>query len=339
MLIFCFLVTSLIFALEVDLKDIINVGSEKKNFFTGYGLVVGLGGTGDRRSVYTSESLKNILKNYGLRGVNQDLSPRNVASVIVSAETSGYLNKGDLVDITVASIGDARSIDNGFLIASPLRNSGGTTYLVGSGIITTEADHLTRGRIASGGIVERDFSEIALNEYTFPLNLKLNSYYSGNILDIKNKLSESFREQLNVIVLGQKRLSLSLTSSDTNSDRENQDQLIQDILSTKIEIETRNKVVIDTETGIVVSGKNLAIDSSYISLPLENNGQNNNLLGTGFFTDETSNSNPEVKNSFATIGELFDYLNSRNENIRDKIPSLLYALRRSGVLNAEIILQ
>ncbi len=315
-------------SIEVNLKDIIRLGGIKKNYFTGYGLVVGLRGTGDRRSLYTSESLKNVLKNYGLKGtsLNRNLSPRNVASVIISAETTGYLNSGDIVDITVASIGDARSIDNGFLIPSSLRAANGTTYIVGSGIITTERNHLTRGVVVSGGIVERNFSDIALNDYSFPLDLRINSYYSGNVIDIKEKLLNDFPELIRVDILGEKRIAVNLV----NQNQENPEKIISDILNTDIEIDTRNKVVIDTETGIIVSGENIAIDSSYISLPLDR---------SGFIEDDLGEIDNEIKSSFQTLGDLFDYLNRNGIAFKDRIPAILYALRKSGVLNAEIILQ
>ncbi len=314
---------SWLFAIEVTLKDIIKIGDQKKNYFTGYGLVVGLRGTGDRRALYTGENLKNVLQNYGIN-TSKNFNSRNVASVIISAETTGYLNKGDIIDITVASIGDARSIANGFLIPSPLKSGDGTTYIVGSGIVNAGDNHPTRGFIASGGIIERDFSSITFNDFTFPLQITINNYYPGNIIDIREKLLEDFNDVISVNILGEKKLLLNIV----NQEQENQERIISDILKTNIELDNKNKVVIDTKTGIIVSGQNIAIDTSYISFPLERD----------IFTTEAIEDD-EIKNSFQTIGELFRYFQQRNIDIREKLPSLLYALRKSGILNAEIILQ
>lgn len=107
------------FALEVFLKDIASIEGIRENHLSGYGIVVGLGGTGDTKSNVTSESMKNYLKNLGVSSAGKNAQYRNIASVLVTASIPSYGKAGDRVDVTISSIGDAKSLEGGVLLQTP----------------------------------------------------------------------------------------------------------------------------------------------------------------------------------------------------------------------------
>lgn len=171
------------------IKDVAAVQGVRSNQLTGYGLVVGLDGTGDSSNAYTSQSLANYLQQMGLAlppGVT--VQPKNVAAVLVTAELPPFARPGQTIDVTVSSIGSAKSLRGGTLIQTPLRGADGAVYALAQGNLvvagagasaggsSVAVNHLNAGRVPNGALVERgvptplllgDSLELALRSQDF----------------------------------------------------------------------------------------------------------------------------------------------------------------------------
>jgi flagellar P-ring protein FlgI len=165
----CLLLASPVLA-NSRLKDIADFEGVRDNLLVGYGLVVGLNGTGDslRNAAFTEESLKAMLERLGVSTRGLDLTTKNVAAGMVTATLPPFARQGSRVDVAVSTLGDAKSLRGGVLLVTPLYGADGEIYAVGQGPLTVsgfsaegEAESVTEGvptsaRIAAGGIVERE---------------------------------------------------------------------------------------------------------------------------------------------------------------------------------------
>lgn len=152
---------------KVRIKDIVRVGGVRDNQILGYGLVVGLAGTGDSRSsVFTTQAVSNMLERFGITVPPEQLRTRNVAAVMVVADLPPFVRPGDRIDVMVSSVGDARSLAGGTLLMTPLMAANGQVYAVAQGPLSVGASPNDRGklegayptvaRIPGGAIVERE---------------------------------------------------------------------------------------------------------------------------------------------------------------------------------------
>jgi flagellar P-ring protein FlgI len=150
------------------IKDLVQIKGERDNQLVGYGLVVGLAGTGDgTTSRMTLESVVNSLRRFGLEIDASAIKPANVAAVYVTADIGAFLRDGTRLDVTVSSIGDANSLQGGVLLQTPLRGADGQVYAVAQGSLTLGGfsesvrdnsvmkNHATVGRVPGGAIIER----------------------------------------------------------------------------------------------------------------------------------------------------------------------------------------
>src|SRR5579859_3837678 len=154
------------------IKDITLIEGDRDNQLVGYGIVVGLAGQGDSNPNATLHSVANILQRYGITvNPQQDVTAKNSAAVMVTADISAFLKSGSRIDVTVASLGDAKALQGGVLLQTPLVGGDGHTYAVaqgpiaiggflggqgGSGGATVHKKHPTVGTINNGAIVERE---------------------------------------------------------------------------------------------------------------------------------------------------------------------------------------
>ena len=160
---FCFL--TIFFCLLSDayavrLKDIANVRGVRENQLHGYGLVVGLKGTGDSKLEFTNKSMKRMLEKLGMKLESDEVVKKNVAAVIVTATLPAFARAGNKMDITVNSIGDASSLRGGTLVQTPLKASDQDVYAVAQGAVSMSGSgrsaHTTVGSIPGGAFIEKD---------------------------------------------------------------------------------------------------------------------------------------------------------------------------------------
>lgn len=154
---------------QVRIKDIAGVQGARSNQLVGYGIVIGLDGSGDSNStIFTAQSVVNALQKMGMTIPQGAIKVKNVAAVMVTAELPAFVKNGSKIDVTVSSIGDARSIQGGTLIQTPLKAADGEVYAVAQGSVsiggfnvsagggTAQKNHVTAGRVPSGANVERE---------------------------------------------------------------------------------------------------------------------------------------------------------------------------------------
>lgn len=154
---------------QVRIKDIAGVQGARSNQLVGYGIVIGLDGSGDSNStIFTAQSVVNALQKMGMTVPQGVIKVKNVAAVIVTAELPAFVKNGAKIDVTVSSIGDARSIQGGTLIQTPLKAADGEVYAAAQGSISiggfnvsaggaaAQKNHVTAGRIPGGANVERE---------------------------------------------------------------------------------------------------------------------------------------------------------------------------------------
>ncbi len=170
------LFSTLLFVCEmghaVRLKDVANLRGVRDNQLIGYGLVVGLKGTGDSNLEFTSKSMKRMLDKMGMKLTGDDIASQNVASVIVTASLPPFSRAGNKLDVTVNSLGDATSLKGGTLLQTPLRASDKNVYAVAQGTMLTPDNHLTVAKVPNGAMVERDMEADFTHRkmYRFTLN-------------------------------------------------------------------------------------------------------------------------------------------------------------------------
>ncbi|KPA14688.1 Flagellar P-ring protein, partial [Candidatus Magnetomorum sp. HK-1] len=174
------------------IKDIAKLDGLRDNQLIGYGLVVGLSGTGDRRSNLAAQSICNFLKAYGVNLAAYDLKSRNIAAVCVTAKLPAFANNGDSIDVTVSSIGDAKDLQGGLLLLTPLKAANNKVYAVGQGPLSLgknysndtkkyEKKNSTLARIPGGAIVEQNVTcQYLKDNKSFKLRLYKADFTTGH---------------------------------------------------------------------------------------------------------------------------------------------------------------
>ncbi|HVO95014.1 MAG TPA: flagellar basal body P-ring protein FlgI, partial [Terriglobales bacterium] len=176
---FCLFTLSLCFSADAArLKDLGQVEGFRANQLFGYGLVVGLSGTGDKQNTeFTVQTLTNLLQDYNIRVNPDDVQVKNVAAVAVTAEVPPFVQPGTRLDATVSSVGDATSISGGVLLMTPLKGPDGKVYAVAQGPVSLGGgytaigigakiikDHQTAGRVTAGVLLERAIPSSLINQ-------------------------------------------------------------------------------------------------------------------------------------------------------------------------------
>lgn len=258
----------------VRIKDIATLQGVRDNQLVGYGLVIGLKGSGDtlRNSPFTEQSLQSMLDSLGVNVRETRLRTRNVAAVVVTAEMPSFIGKGSTIDISVSSLGDATSLAGGTLVATPLLGADGQIYAVGQGPVAVSgfaelgaAESLTQGiptvgRIPNGGLIERNlpakFSQIP------DLVLELSNPDFKTAVRIADAINRYTRERYGVRVAKERDYrSVDLTPPPKVS----LTRFIAEIESIRVRPDQSAKVVIDERTGTVVIGKDVQISTVAIT--------------------------------------------------------------------------
>jgi flagellar P-ring protein FlgI len=171
----------------VRIKDLINVSGARENQLVGYGLVVGLAGDGDKDPTYTVQSMANLLQRFGISVPAATLSAKNVAAVMVTADIPAFMKSGSRLDVTVAAMGDAKSLQGGVLMQCPLLGADSKVYAVAQGAIavggfingtggpggaTVQKNHPTVGQIAGGALVEKEIETRIVHDHHVDLLLR-----------------------------------------------------------------------------------------------------------------------------------------------------------------------
>lgn len=253
-------------ASPIRLKDLVEVDGVRSNDLVGYGIVVGLNGTGDglRNSPFTEEMMSNLLERLGVNVTGEQMRPRNVAAVMVTANLPPFARAGGKIDVTTSAIGDAKSLLGGTLIMTPLNGADGQIYAVAQGAILAggiqaegQAASITMGVPTSGVIpggarIERELEFDFSNLNALRLALRTPDFTTA--ARIEQAVNASFGRRF-ATMLDAGTIALDLGSSGIPSPA----HLISRIENITIEPQVRARVVVDQRSGTIVMGEDVRI--------------------------------------------------------------------------------
>ncbi|WP_254696960.1 flagellar basal body P-ring protein FlgI [Octadecabacter sp. SW4] len=259
-------------AAPIRIKDLVEFDGVRSNDLVGYGLVVGLNGTGDglRNSPFTEEIMTNILERLGVNVTGEQFRPKNVAAVLVTASLPPFARAGAPIDITVSAIGDANSLLGGTLVMTPLNAADGEIYAVAQGTIiaggataqgnaaTVTQGVPTSGVIPSGATVERevafDFSGLS----TIRLALRTPDFTTAGRIEVA--INRNFGRGVAVMLdAGTVQLDIAATRMASPA------HAIGRIENILVEPERRARVVVDQRSGTIVMGEDVRISRVAVS--------------------------------------------------------------------------
>ena len=260
------LCTSMMAEASVRLKDLVEIDGIRGNDLLGYGLVVGLDGTGDgmRNSPFTEDILSNILERLGVNVTGEQFRPRNVAAVIVTATLPPFARAGSRMDVTVSAIGDARSLLGGTLVMTPLNGADGTIYAVAQGAIIAGGAAVegqaarevrgvpTAGSIPSGARIEREVDFDLASLSTVRLALRVPDLTTA--LRIEQRINREFRTHIATMTDAG-----TVVLSAAHSGMPSVAHMLARIENIRIDPEARARVVIDQRSGTIVMGEEVRI--------------------------------------------------------------------------------
>ncbi len=347
------------FAKTSRIKDIVSIEGVRENQLIGYGLMVGLNGTGDglNNSPFTKQSLIAMLErlNVNIRGEN--VNTGNVAAVMVTATLPPFANQGSKIDVNISALGDASSLQGGTLLVTPLIAADGEVYAVAQGGISiagfsVEGDAAsitqnipTAGRIPNGGIVEREIDFQLEDLQQIRLALRNPDFTTAR------RIAQAINGFTNSTLAKAENSASVVLRRPSNYDGTIVD-LITDIEQLPIQPDQPAKVIISERSGIVVMGADVRVSSVAIAqgnLTLKINetpqvSQANPFADQGETvivprTDVSANIGEDVKltvlQSGVTLQELVTGLNQLGVKPRDVI-TILQAIKAAGALQAEI---
>ena len=313
------------------IKDLAAIQGIRANQLVGYGLVVGLNGTGDKDKVeFTRQALANMMEKMNIYIDQTQLKVKNVAAVMVTASIPPFARIGDNIDITVSSLGDAKSLKGGILLLTPLKGVDGQVYALAQGPVSLaipagagdRESHLLVARCINGASIEREIPFKLDGKKHLTLSLFRPDFTTARRMadTINSALGQDIAQTVDAS-------AISLTVPETMW-KKNVAEFIADIERLSVIPDTVAKVVINEKTGTVVIGSDVTISSVAIA---------HGDLSVTITQPDGTQTQERVMNlpGTSTIGELVRGLNSLGVQPRDLI-SILESIKAAGALQAEI---
>ncbi|MEQ8747625.1 flagellar basal body P-ring protein FlgI [Pyruvatibacter sp.] len=341
------------------IKDLASVEGIRENHLVGYGLVVGLDGSGDslRNAPFTRQSLQAMLERLGVNTRDANLNTNNVAAVMVTGNLPPFGAQGSRMDITVSTLGDAKSLLGGTLLVTPLMGADGEVYAVAQGPVaisgfSAEGDGAsvkrgvaTSGRIPNGAIIEREIAFALEDMDTVRLSL-----HNPDLTT-----AQRMANVINTFVgAGTAQASdPSTVSVDIpNKGRGSVVSMLTEIEQLRVSPDTPAKVVIDEASGVIVMGKDVRVSTVAIAQgnltirvtetpqvsqpnPFAEQGETVVVPRTDIQIDDDAENRLGLLREGVTLESLVDGLNSLGVGPRDMI-SILQTIRAAGALQAEL---
>jgi len=338
----------------VQIRDLATIEGVRENPLIGYGMVVGLAGTGDRRqTMFSTQTLGNILLKMGVTIPAASVSVKNVAAVFVTASLPPFSRPGTQIDVTVSSIGDATSLEGGTLLLAPLYAADGQVYAEAQGPVTLggysagrggntkQVNHPTAGRVPNGGLVERDASLDLRKLSTIALLAREPDFRTTG--DMAAAINREIGGSVATAVDGRRVELNNLPSAGIP-------ELLARLLGLKVEIHPHAKVVVSERTGTIVMGRDvrltavsilhgdLAVDISteyQVSQPAPfSQGQTAVVPQTTVETKDEKAKRIELSEG-ASVEQLVTGLQAIGATARDVV-AILQAIKAAGALQADL---
>jgi flagellar P-ring protein precursor FlgI len=342
------------------IKDLATVDGARDNQLTGYGLVVGLAGVGDSKLVETAQSIRNVLERHGVNVSTDDIKSNNVAAVMITADIGAFAKPGSRIDVTVSSIGDAKTLQGGVLLQVPLLGADGVVYAVaqgpvaiggflagdgGGGGATVQKNHPTVGLISNGALVERTIQTTIVQEGVMHLLLREPDFTSAaRMAEAVNQVFPNSSVATDAGTINVKVPSEYLPY---------EVNFVATLGAIEVVPDSVARVVINERTGTIVATSNVRISKVAISHgsitisitsnlnvsqppPLSPNGQT-------VVTPSTNTDVKEQKGGFKivdeapTIERVATALNALGVSTHDMM-AIFQAMKRAGALQAELVL-
>ncbi len=344
------------------IKDLVDFEGVRGNDLVGYGLVVGLDGTGDslRNSPYTEEALANLLERLGINVQGESFSPKNVAAVIVTATLPPFSRSGQRIDATVSAIGDAKSLLGGTLIMTPLNAADGEIYAVAQGPILAggalaqgDAAEVTTGVPTSGAVpngarVEREVPfafgdmqrvRMALRDPDFTTALRIENVINAAAGRSIARMLDPGTVELDLVAAG----------------RPSPAHLISRVENLSVTPAQKARVVVDQRSGTIVLGSDVRISRVAVSQgnltirvdefpqvsqpsPFSDTGETVVVPRTDIAIDDGRDNQMGIVEENVTLADLVSGLNALGVGPRGMI-DILKAIKAAGALHAEFVIQ
>ncbi|MFZ4402529.1 MAG: flagellar basal body P-ring protein FlgI [Pseudobdellovibrionaceae bacterium] len=327
-LIVIFILIAVQAAQAARLKDIASIRGVRENQLIGYGLVVGLKGTGDGKTEFTTKSMIRMLDKLGVKVDNQDLQTKNVAAVIVTATLPAFAKAGNPIDVTVSAIGEAQSLQGGTLLQSPLRAANDQIFAVAQGTVVIGSDgkdaHLTAGRIPNGALIEKDVSADFSSRKMYRLTL-INPDFTTAA-----RTSLTINKELGGLYASAK--DAGTIDIITPFAFENKGvELLATIESIEVNPDMKAKVIVNEKTGTVVMGEKVKISKialSHGSLAIK-------VGGDGADSKKSKEEKVMLLDAGSSVGDLVQSLNKIGVSPKDLI-TILQSIKAAGALHGEL---
>lgn len=346
------------------IKNLVHLDGDRDNQLVGYGLVVGLDGKGDSSDDKSTayQSMKNMMLNFGIKSV-KDIKAKNIAAVMVTADVKSFAKNGSRIDVLVSSIGDAKSLQGGILLQTPLKGADGNVYAVAQGSVViggfmasgggssgsdgssnVQQNHTTVGRVIDGAIIEKEIPVNLLKNNSIDLNLVNPNFVTAvRIADCINKKFPGSAQALspaNVNVIVPEIYRKQLTN------------FVAQIGSYDVIPDTKAKIIVNERTGTIVATEQVRIStvavshgSLTITVAEETNVSQPEAFSEKGETQVVKNATVQVKdtsksfmmlNEFPTVQELTGALNQIGASTRDMI-TILQSIKAAGALQADLV--
>ncbi len=283
-------------ARRVRIREITTVEGVRENSLMGYGLVVGLRGTGDQKqTIFTTQMLANVMLRMGMQIAPTGITVKNIAAVFVTSSLPAFTRTGTQMDVIVSSIGDAKSLEGGTLLLTPLHGADGQIYATAQGPLSIggysaggsgaskQLNHPTVGRIANGAVAERDVAPDLRNLPSLALLLREADFANAQL--IAQRINSEFGRSI-AAVSDSRRIDISSAGQDVPA-------MLARIQSLPVEVVAPTRVVVNEKTGTIVMGHEARLSAVSIlqgSLSIE--------IATTF---QVSQPNPLSKNGDTTV--------------------------------------
>lgn len=342
----------------VRIKDIAAVEGVRENSLIGYGLVIGLNGTGDKTgTTFTVQTLSSMLKKMGIAVEPSAVKVKNVAAVMVTAKLPPFVKTGSRIDVVVSSLGDATSLQGGTLLLTPLKGADQQVYAVAQGPISiggfiggkegdsVQKNHPTAGRVAEGAQVEKEVGFPFLHKERFNLLLRQQDFTTAL------RISQAINAQLGGEAVASAVDSGTITLQVPDFYKGRLVELLAAIESLEVTVDLPARVVVNERTGTIVMGDQVRISEVAVS-----HGNLTIRVKTDFQVSQPPPFAPEGSETVvvpqrqtevreedaqilmlrgATIGEVVRGLNAIGVTPRDLI-AILQAIKAAGALQAEL---
>lgn len=339
-------------------KDVAMISGARDNQLMGFGLVVGIAGEGDKNPIYTLQSVANFLQRFGLNVPAATLASKNVAAVMVTADISAFKKNGSRLDVVVSSIGDAKTLQGGVLLQTPLIGVDGAPYAsaqgplsiggfsAGNDTASVSKNHPTVGQIVGGALVEREIPTEVVRNHAVELVLREPDFTSAARL--ATAVNQVFPNSADAVDSTTVRVRVPEAMAPAPI------QFIARLEAVEVEPDTSARIIINERTGTIVATSRIriaacAVSHGNITISIANNAdvsQPGALANKGetVVTQRTDTSVNEQKAALVTLPDLPTVekvaasLNSLGVTPRDMM-AIFQAMKQAGALHAELVLR